>query len=450
MNLNRKQKVLLPLIILAFAYVLWQLYDLFGVSWMESKRPPAVHPISAKDRGFKGNQLAPIMSVQKNSGENSSISQVSLVPAKNPLEDTNAQIKAATQKTPAINNSNTTAVNISKQPAAIKTSPATSSTSIAMGSANANSNANTQSNLSAQQLEYLQLVNQYQIVRLQRMILDEQAAMAAARERITQEGGNTEPANSALPIGDYQTGSTDYKLMYIDFQKGQWTATLSKMGQYFEVTTGTLLLDGTRVIGITHQGVILQEGDQKVFLNFFGSKIITDSALPSVSANSSSPVSAGTTILPSNTLNNYQMAVVHTPSSDSPSATLKEAKTNNRDSQQASPAKNPVVNTPVLASNHNTTNDLVLALPVAHFTLQLQSGRKREVLEEYIKHHHLENTYLITINSYHKPWYLLIQGDYATLTQAISAINNLPKRVQADKPWIRSIGSIQTAIKKAK
>ncbi len=131
------------------------------------------------------------------------------------------------------------------------------------------------SSLTPRQQEYLNLVREYQITKMKRQILEEQANLASAQKRIADaaKGGgltamNTLPGDSnwaSQPTGDYQ-------LAYLDRQAGRWTATLSQGEQYTQVRVGTKLGDGSRVVSITNQGVVLQPIEGKnITLAFQGS-----------------------------------------------------------------------------------------------------------------------------------------------------------------------------------
>jgi septal ring-binding cell division protein DamX len=259
MAIERKQKILIVLIIVALLYVLWQVYDLFGANWFKSNTSQPLAPPAIA-------QIAPI--------DTSREKLVTAAPSTNTT-------------TMSVDKPNTTLVDAKPtaavDTAAVDTAPVsitpTSSTAAARVAASNTVPITTIDNpsnfyVNQNQAAYLQLVNQYQLLKMQRMVVDEQAAIAQAKQQIAKEGIDVSLPTVATDSSG--SNSSDYKLMYIDHQNNQWAATLSKMGQYFEVTPGMQLLDGTQVLAITQQGVTLKEGSQKLFLNFFGSAPMSD------------------------------------------------------------------------------------------------------------------------------------------------------------------------------
>ena len=111
---------------------------------------------------------------------------------------------------------------------------------------------------SSHQREYLNLVHEYQITKMKRQILEEQAGLAFAQKRIADSGKGGALANFDGMGGDEAGMSGGYQLSYLDRQAGQWTATLNQSGQYREVHVGTRLTDGSKVVAITNDGVTLR------------------------------------------------------------------------------------------------------------------------------------------------------------------------------------------------
>lgn len=116
-------------------------------------------------------------------------------------------------------------------------------------------------NLTANQQAYLGLVREYQVTKIRRQILEEQAGLANAQKRIADASRNATLASygsySDLMGGDNSVENS-YQLAYLDRQAGQWTATLNRNGQYQEVHVGSRLTDGASVISINDKGVVLR------------------------------------------------------------------------------------------------------------------------------------------------------------------------------------------------
>ncbi len=126
-----------------------------------------------------------------------------------------------------------------------------------------------------EQHEYLDLVRQYQIAKMKRQILEEEAGVANAQKNISDAGkGQNLQGPGAQPFSGYELGvkQEGYQLSYLDRQAGQWVATLNQNGQYFEVHIGAVLENGWRVSSISRSGVVLRKGEQKQILGFQGSE----------------------------------------------------------------------------------------------------------------------------------------------------------------------------------
>ncbi|MBS0349628.1 MAG: hypothetical protein JSR33_00335 [Proteobacteria bacterium] len=143
--------------------------------------------------------------------------------------------------------------------------------------------------LTTRQQEYLNLVREYQITKIRRQIVEEEAGLASAQKRIADAGKN----GNLSGLGSINNGSawspnvqSDYQLAYLDRQAGEWTATLSKGDEYTEVHLGSTLADGSKVISIDHQGVVLEPIQGKNITLGFQDSVNLDTN--NLSANSSS------------------------------------------------------------------------------------------------------------------------------------------------------------------
>ncbi|MGB6976788.1 MAG: SPOR domain-containing protein [Gammaproteobacteria bacterium] len=226
MKIDNKQKVLITLIVIALAYVLWQVYNQF---FRETSAPaPAA---------------------------------VSAPPAPTP---TPAQLAPTEGATPAQQPSAAPSPPSGVQPAPKNAIPAEGGFTL-------------EAPMSEYQNQYLELVNQYQLLRMQRMIEDEKANIASAEARIADinkkiSGVAGGPSVTSEMVTGNAANPTGYKLMYIDFQSGQWSATLGKEGRFLEVNIGDILIDGTRVLSINQQGVVVEQNQHQYLLTFFGTK----------------------------------------------------------------------------------------------------------------------------------------------------------------------------------
>ena len=93
----------------------------------------------------------------------------------------------------------------------------------------------------------------------------------------------------------------------------------------------------------------------------------------------------------------------------------------------------------------------ILSQDSRHFTLQIVAGENLKTIEEFIGEHQLYNNIAFYRSVRDgKPWYGLIYGVYPHKQAASSAISRMSKKLQRLKPWVRSIGSIQSDINKTR
>lgn len=130
---------------------------------------------------------------------------------------------------------------------------------------------------SATQQAYLELMHKLEMVRMERRLFDEEAGIAAAKERIATlnhhttelSGTNTSAlAINAIPLTS--EGNAPYQLTYLDQQNDHWSATILKNNRYQTAELGTTLADGFEVIAIDANGLTLQKGNVRERLSFSG------------------------------------------------------------------------------------------------------------------------------------------------------------------------------------
>lgn len=108
----------------------------------------------------------------------------------------------------------------------------------------------------------------------------------------------------------------------------------------------------------------------------------------------------------------------------------------------AATAKSPV------KMAYSANEKQLLAAKGDNYTLQVMGSYNEAQLRNFVKQAQLQGkiryfrTYLQG-----KPWYVVVVGEYTDLTKAQNAIEKLPAKVQAVKPWPRRLSSIQEVIK---
>ena len=139
------------------------------------------------------------------------------------------------------------------------------------------------------QQSYLKMINQYELAKMQRQLLDEQAMIASARNKIIQiDKKNKELGGSHNLSGLSASDDTgDLRLSYIDKQDNAWTATIGRGDQYQQVSVGSVLPGSYKVMKIDHSGVLLQQKNKRLLVTFNGNIEVPDVAKKEVSLASS-------------------------------------------------------------------------------------------------------------------------------------------------------------------
>lgn len=113
-----------------------------------------------------------------------------------------------------------------------------------------------------------------------------------------------------------------------------------------------------------------------------------------------------------------------------------------------------VVVTPTSAAVLPNNPDLLgttwlLERPAAHFTLQLLGVRSESSLLKFISQSQIPDPVAYFHTEYKGgDWYVLVQGDYPTMTAARAAIAKLPASIRKSKPWPRTFSTVHADIGK--
>ena len=106
-----------------------------------------------------------------------------------------------------------------------------------------------------------------------------------------------------------------------------------------------------------------------------------------------------------------------------------------------------LISVPV-SSGMSPREQRILNLPVTAYMLQLMGAldesRTRGVVKQYIGR--LPLTYVETRRK-DKPWFVAVAGPYDTRSAALAAIKELPPQLQKERPWPRSIATLQQEIR---
>lgn len=448
MGLDKKQKLLLPLITIAFVYIAWNLYALFSDEARESK-------------------MAPAISTQHS-----------------PLRD-----------------------HVVKLPKRMPVEP------VAMVD-----------HLSTTQARYIELVEQYQLIKLKRLVAEEQAAAMQAEQKIIELGQQLERSGHEVtlfsdPMDD--AGQTDYRLVFLSSAGRQHYATLSKQGKFIKVVPGTTLSDGARVTEVTKKGVSILRNGKAYQVDFNGITALPNaisilkkhqvshiSFFPTDKPPAETKASPIKTTMVLNPLrqssvkehpekktqvsikpakqkvsNVKHTVIVRHPATDKKQDTnkvevktvvkpVKKPETPLGESQSAHPkliVKKKAIDINMSPAESKSFKQLekiiaekklerppkythneasLLKLPKDHYTIQLIGSRDLKEITDFIKANHMESdAYYFHSYYLNKPWYVLVYGHYNSYQDAAHAIEALSSTVQELKPWVRPLTSVHQAIK---
>ncbi len=313
-QLNTKQKVIFAALVVILLVLVWQIYELMGMG--------ASNPATGK---VVMQQQVGAMQMQQQ-------------------HYSAAAVSAQLSNTPASAVGQTTAVN---------------------------PDSNSQS-------EYLRLVNEYQMAQLQRMIAEDNEAIAIAKRNAIQAGqdtakivgGSADDLTAGAAATNTDQNSQDYSLVYTGQQgDGQWTATLKKNGQTFDVVTGGQLPDGFHIQSIDENGVVLTQGTVKKLVTFSGVMQSANSILttpPDAPTQTPAPTPTTATSPQSNADGSAGPTVTSLP----PTADAGATDTSDDSGQPAavlpanpSPAQNPFKNGNVVSNSNQAANPIPAPTP---------------------------------------------------------------------------------------
>lgn len=133
------------------------------------------------------------------------------------------------------------------------------------------SDSATQPSLNPSQQAYVKMLNTFEVEKMHRQLLDEEAAVATAQHQIAMLHQQTNKITGSDTGNDASTMDTaPLALSYVDKQRGIWSATIRLNRQYQAVSVGSTLQNGYQVIAIDRDGILLQKGQQRERLTFNG------------------------------------------------------------------------------------------------------------------------------------------------------------------------------------
>jgi len=89
--------------------------------------------------------------------------------------------------------------------------------------------------------------------------------------------------------------------------------------------------------------------------------------------------------------------------------------------------------------------DWVKNMNPAHFTLQLLGGANEAAIRDFVEENgsYRKMGYFETEHQ-GKPWYVVVYGDFASRSQAVAAVGDLPAKLRKSEPWPRSGADVRS------
>lgn len=292
-----------------------------------------------------------------------------------------------------------------------------------------------QPQVSADQQQYMKLVNEYQMLQMQNMIAQTQASIAKARAETAESIAKLDDLSGSdaniVDLGLSSSNTTtagNYELIYTGQENGQWTATLKKGGQFNDVTTGSVLPDGTKIISVDDNGVVLVQDKIKKLLTFNGMTTIA----------AQTPAAPKKVNVVKKTVAETKPVVVTAPK---PTTVAKPPVVE----------KAPTVSVPVLpkvVATHTPMLDITKANK-NDYTVQLIAKKNEVLVNQFIDDNKLGGKALsLKIKHNGSLWYIGLYGDFLTVDEANKAIGDLAPTAKTQGPFVRRIGDVQKGVVK--
>ncbi len=118
------------------------------------------------------------------------------------------------------------------------------------------------------------------------------------------------------------------------------------------------------------------------------------------------------------------------------------------------PTTPPVTQANIVADNipidlPGKREDWILQQNPDHYTLQLVAGNNIDTVRNFIQRHSPNTPFAVYRGTRkNKPWYGLVYNSFSSKQRAFSAIKQLPKRIQRQKPWVRKLSDLQNDLRK--
>lgn len=290
-----------------------------------------------------------------------------------------------------------------------------------------------QNALITNQAQYMELVSQFEMAKIQHKLLSQEVAIAMAKQQISEiqakiksdlRQNNNEVFNSTDNSHD---DTAQYQLAYLDHQNNTWNATVVINGHYENANKGDLLTDGGTVVNVSSDGVLIDKNQQAYEVTFNGTIAHTlKQRAVQITQNS-----------PTNKVTQAMKPVAIKPASSPANAPLLSSQHAVLFHTDATPVSKVTAK----------PKSILFNLPADKFTIHIKEAADKTSLDHIIDVYHLgKNAFIYQENKNGSPVYVLIYNTYPTSFAAESALSHLPEALQNQDVWIEQVGMLQQVV----
>ena len=114
----------------------------------------------------------------------------------------------------------------------------------------------------------------------------------------------------------------------------------------------------------------------------------------------------------------------------------------------AAVAESPVASVPA-ELNVSTFEQALLSSPADNFTVQIMGSRSESSVQEFVQYEaDFDNSGYFETRFQDRPWFVVVLGNFEERNAAMEAIDDLPQSLRTLQPWIRTLGDIQSDIRR--
>jgi DamX protein len=111
-------------------------------------------------------------------------------------------------------------------------------------------------------------------------------------------------------------------------------------------------------------------------------------------------------------------------------------------------AETPVASVPV-EPDISAFEQALLSFPSDNFTVQVMGSRSESSVQEFVQYEaDFDNSGYFETRFQDRPWFVVVLGNFEERNAAVEAIDDLPQSLRTLQPWIRTLGDIQSDIRR--